>query len=92
MSQPDGHFDVHDKVLREIVVRWDGARAELLFNTMRLVCTDVSDVHVPCALPWGRSVHANRAEVLDGVLFVEMQSGDTIAVRARAFEATTLAG
>ena len=85
MSANSERLDVHDKVLREVIVQWEDARAELVFHSMRIVCTGLVSVRIPRENSWGPSVHGNSATVVEGTLNLEMQSGDTIEVRASTY-------
>lgn len=57
---------------------------------MRIVCTGLVSVRVLRENPWGPSVHTNSATIVDGTLNLEMQSGDTIEVRASNYRVELL--
>ncbi len=91
---------MHDWTLHSISMDWESGSAICSLagpkGTASIVAKDVAELRVPRNLPWGRSVSVNQVTGPtrrdDGLflLSIEMQSGDTIEVAARAFESVDL--
>lgn len=88
---------MHDWTLVSLRLDWKTGQVTLdlrnpASNHVSLIATDVSLLHVPRVAEWGPSVSVNSVsgpnELEDGCqhLKIEMQSGDIIAITARAFE------
>jgi len=78
---------LHDATLCSIEVLWREGRCrfhlELASGNHVLELVGITRVEVPHEAPWGPSVSVNRLTSQNGIVAVEMQSGDTIQVSAR---------
>jgi len=85
---------LHDSTLVSVDMSWKEARCKmtLLLSTgkHRLDFSNVTMVRIPRESPWGPSVSVNSASVKDGVVAIEMQSGDTIVIASREVELSAL--
>jgi hypothetical protein len=86
---------VHDWSLRTITVDWEARTATLHLRASSrdaaIVARGLHALHVPMAFEWGPSVSINRVEgpietAGRGILWIEMQTGDTIELVADRFE------
>lgn len=95
-------FELHDATLEEISFDWTQGTAYMRIKSgsrgaLVLVATGVHSLEVSRHQPWGESVSINevrgpepRSNGLHQIE-IEMQSGDTITVRANAFEIQPIA-
>lgn len=85
--------ELHDAVLKEISYEWSTGRCEITLtlcsspaSSALIRIEGVLQLVVPREEPWGPSESVNRATLLEEVspstLEIQMQSGDTILVRA----------
>lgn len=90
-------LDLHDATLRSVDLAWADGRCVMTIRHSRLAdCTltfsDVSNLILPRARPWGPSQSINCASTLaEGRYEIEMQSGDRINITARAVVLAPLA-
>ena len=84
---------LHDMTLVRLILDWDAGHCTAEINGavvpetsgVRLRWTGVTGVEIPREYPWGPSESINGAKgPIDGRYEIEMQSGDTIFVRATA--------
>ena len=79
--------DLHDATLESVEFRSDDATCRLVVKChdgrREILLSGVTGLTVPFAQPWGHSRSINEA-TFDGGLKLELQSGDTIIVPARA--------
>lgn len=83
---------LHDATLTSIELDWASGRAYLNFTVeigehrkSRIVVSGVKHLECPRECPWGESVSVNEVHSPnseDGMLSIEMQSGDVIRVNA----------
>jgi len=88
--------DMHDWTFLGVSIDWKGATARLEFNSSSgpkaVTAAGLMDLRVPRSLPWGPSVSVNGydgpTKLHDGgySLAIEMQSGDTIELRAEQIQ------
>jgi hypothetical protein len=86
---------LHDMSLVRIAVEWkaglciadiDGPVIRDVMGA-QLRWIGVTEVEIPRRFPWGRSISVNKAcGPVDGRYEIEMQTGDTIVVRATSCE------
>jgi len=91
------YSELHDATLQMIQLQWaEGTvRVEVIYfkdgarRHGAILGTDVSGIGCPRAFPWGESKSINEVSTdePDGetVLRIEMQSGDELTFKARAF-------
>ena len=80
--------DFHDGTLHRLSIDWQSRTCEAEISLcvpggrrVTVVWSDVQNVSVPHAAPWGKSVSINVVRTpSDGVCEIEMQSGDTIVI------------
>jgi len=81
---------LHDSTLISVDMLWKEARCKLtlLLSTgkHRLEFSNVTTVRIPRESPWGPSISVNSASVKNGIVEIQMQSGDTIEIAARDVE------
>ena len=80
---------LHDAVLIGIDYDWERSEAQILVRAggpgsrdARISLTGVRSIAIPRENPWGASSSINEATLEEGVLTLEMQSGDVIVVKA----------
>lgn len=77
---------LHDATLEAVEVRWaEGlctVSLKLSSGKHLLKFGGVTMAAIPHRAPWGPSVCVNGASARDGVVSIEMQSGDTIEIAA----------
>ncbi len=90
-------YDLHDAVLRRVAMSCNDGVLSLSFSSWKgprtVTATDLVDFRFPQLRPWGASMSVNTTlgplilPESDGVLSleIEMQSGDTIEIKAREF-------
>jgi len=87
---------MHDWTFLGLTVDWIAATARLEFKSSSglkaVTAAGLVDLHVPRNLPWGPSVSVNKCDgptkLQDGgySLAIELQSGDTIELRAEQIQ------
>lgn len=84
--------NLHDATLKSIAFDWPTATIRLSFQTgidisdvLTVVAQDVTDLRCPRVLPWGPSNSVNEVTLdpQQGLLAIEMQSGDVIQIACR---------
>ena len=86
---------MHDWTLLSLRIDWESGEVSILIRGPKseneILASGALEIHIPRALPWGRSVSINAVAgptiVENGLssLDIEMQSGDTIKIVARSF-------
>lgn len=86
---------LHDAPLDCITIRWSDGSAEFKLSVFieeesnaiphTLKFEGVSDIHIPHNNEWGESQFINEVRLLDGAALIDMQSGDTISIKAKSY-------
>lgn len=90
-------INLHDATLERIEYAWKQRVCRLFVRpassehkAMVLSFSDVTEVHIPCAEPWGPSVSILEVTESEHSYAITMQSGDLIRINAAKFVAEAL--
>lgn len=90
-------INLHDAVLERIEVVWEQRVCRLFVRpvssehkAMVLKFSGVTEVHIPCAGPWGPSTSILEVAESEHSYAITMQSGDFIRINAAELEAEEL--
>jgi hypothetical protein len=87
-------FPLHDATLRSVEVLWKEAQCKLFLVLSSgphvLTLSGVTMVVVPRKNDWGRSVSIYKVKCSNGVVSIQMQSGDMIEIAAESAEMKVL--
>ncbi len=90
------NLPLHDAVVENIDIKWGSSfvginlyafvnKAERALPFI-LKFIGVTEIQVPHNSPWGESVYVNRVGVENERFYIEMQSGDMLAIKANDFK------